>query len=94
MKLLHMITASLQRTASFTIFGNDNYFFETGNNGGCAVATDPVCEAPGFAWNHGDFQQQITRTWLAMVRPGVNQLGRDDQVFTDHTDIPSWRCSG
>jgi pyruvate-formate lyase-activating enzyme/TusA-related sulfurtransferase len=32
MKLLHMITASPQRTPSFTIFGNDNYFFETGNN--------------------------------------------------------------
>jgi hypothetical protein len=46
-----------------------------------------VCEAPGFAWNHGDFQQQITRTWVAMVGPGVKQLGRDDQVFTDHTDV-------
>jgi len=87
MKLLHMITASPQRTPSFTIFGNDNYFFETGNNSGCATPTDPVCEAPGFAWNHGDFQQQITRTWVAMVGPGGKQLGRDDQVFTDHTDV-------
>jgi hypothetical protein len=87
MKLLHMITASPQRTPSFTIFGNDNYFFETGNNSGCPTPTDPVCEAPGFAWNHGDFQQQITRTWVAMVGPGVKQLGRDDQVFTDHTDV-------
>jgi hypothetical protein len=87
MKLLHMITASPQRTASFTMFGNDNYFFETGNNNGCAVPTDPVCEAPGFAWNHGDFQQDITRTWLAMVGPGVKPLGRDDRVFSDHTDI-------
>jgi hypothetical protein len=87
MKLLHMITASPQRNASFTIFGNDNYFFETGNNSGCATPTAPVCEAPGFAWNHGDFQQQITRTWVAMVGPGVKQLGRDDQVFTDHTDV-------
>jgi len=87
MKLLHMITASPQRTASFTMFGNDNYFFETGNNSGCATPTDPVCEAPGFAWNHGDFQQQITRTWVGMVGPGVKQLGRDDQVFTDHADV-------
>jgi hypothetical protein len=87
MKLLHMITASPQRTPSFTIFGDDNYFFETGNNSGCATPTDPVCEAPGFAWNHGDFQKDITRTWVAMVGPGVKQLGRDDQVFTDHTDI-------
>ena len=87
MKLLHMVTFSPQRTPTFTIFGNDNYFFETGNNSGCATPTDVVCEGPGFAWNHGDFQQQITRTWVAMVGPGVKQLGRDDAVFTDHTDV-------
>jgi hypothetical protein len=87
MKLLHMITVSPQRTPTFTIFGDDNYFFETGNNNGCATPTDPVCEAPGFAWNHGDFQQDITRTWVAMVGPGVRRLGRDDAVFTDHADV-------
>ena len=41
----------------------------------------------GFAWNHGDFQKQITRTWVGMVGPGVQQLGRDDEVFTDHADV-------
>jgi hypothetical protein len=87
MKLLHMITFSPQRAPTFTIFGNDNYFFETGNNRGCTTPTDPVCEAPGFAWNHGDFQRDITRTWVAMVGPGVKQLGRNDAVFTDHTDL-------
>ena len=87
MKLLHMITKSPARTPTFTIFGDDDYFFETGNNNGCATPTDVVCEAPGFAWNHGDFQKQITRTWAAMVGPGVKQLGRDDQVFTDHADV-------
>jgi hypothetical protein len=87
MKLLHMVTFSPQRTPTLTIFGNDNYFFETGNNNGCATPTDPVCEAPGFAWNHGDFQRQITRTWAAMVGPGVQHLGRHDEVFTDHADV-------
>jgi len=87
MKLLHMVTFSPQRTPTLTIFGNDNYFFETGNNNGCTTPTDVVCEGPGFAWNHGDFQQDITRTWVAMVGPGVRQLGRDDAVFTDHTDV-------
>jgi hypothetical protein len=87
MKLLHMVTASPARTPTFTMFGDDNYFFETGNNNGCTTKTDPVCEAPGFAWNHGDFQQQITRTWVAMVGPGVKQLGRNDEVFTDHADV-------
>jgi len=87
MKLLHMVTASPARTPTLTMFGDDNYFFETGNNNGCTTKTDPVCEAPGFAWNHGDFQQDITRTWVAMVGPGVKQLGRNDEVFTDHADV-------
>jgi hypothetical protein len=82
-----MVTASPARTPSLTIFGNDDYFFETGNNNGCTTPTDVVCEAPGFAWNHGDFQKQITQTWVAMVGPGVKQLGRDDGVFTDHADV-------
>jgi arylsulfatase A-like enzyme len=69
------------------MFGNENYFFETGNNNGCATPTDIVCEAPGFAWNHGDFQKDITRTWVAVVGPGVRRLGRHDQVFTDHADV-------
>jgi hypothetical protein len=87
MKLLHMVTKSPARTPTFTIFGDDDYFFETGNNNGCATPTDVVCEAPGFAWNHGDFQKQITQTWAAMVGPGVKPLGRHDGVFTDHADV-------
>jgi hypothetical protein len=87
MKLLHMVTSSPQRTPTLTIFGDDNYFFETGNNNGCTTPTDPVCEAPGFAWNHGDFQKDITRTWVAMVGPGVRRLGRHDAIFTDHADV-------
>ncbi len=87
MKLLHMVTFSAQRTPTFTMFGDDNYFFETGNNSGCATPTDAVCEAPGFAWNHGDFQKDITRTWVGMVGPGVRRLGRHDAEFSDHTDV-------
>jgi arylsulfatase A-like enzyme len=87
MKLLHMVTASPARTPTFTMFGDDNYFFETGNNNGCTTKTDPVCEAPGFAWNHGDFQTDITRTWVAFAGPGVKPLGRNDEVFTDHADV-------
>jgi hypothetical protein len=87
MKLLHMVTASPARTPTLTMFGNDNYFFETGSGGACAAQSDCVFVGPGFAWNHGDFQQQITRTWVAMVGPGVQQLGRNDEVFTDHADV-------
>jgi hypothetical protein len=84
MKLLHMVTFSRQRTPSLTMFGDENYFFQTTN---CPNPADVLCVGPGFAWNHGDFQQDITRTWVAMVGPGVRRLGRHDQVFTDHTDI-------
>jgi hypothetical protein len=87
MKLLHMVTSSPARTPTFTMFGNDNYFFETGNGGVCAKPSDCIFVDSGFAWNHGDFQRQITRTWAAMVGPGVKKLGRHDGVFTDHADI-------
>jgi hypothetical protein len=87
MKLLHMVTASPARTPTFTMFGNDNYFFETGNGGACVNQTDCIFVGPGFAWNHGDFQKDITRTWAAMVGPGVKPLGRHDAVFSDHTDV-------
>ena len=87
MKILHMVTASPARTPTMTMFGNDNYFFETGNGGASATQSDCVFVGPGFAWNHGDFQKDITRTWVAMVGPGVRPLGRDDAVFTDHADV-------
>ena len=44
-------------------------------------------EESGFAWNHGDFQNQITHTWLGIVGPGVLSKGRFGEIFTDHTDI-------
>ncbi len=96
MNLLHMVPPLLpDRVPTFTMFGNDNYFFETasGSNKGqsCASTTASPClaeEGPsGFAWNHGDFQKQITRTWFGMVGPGVAQQGRNDEVFSDHTDL-------
>jgi hypothetical protein len=87
MKLLHMVTTSPARTPSLTMFGNENYFFETGNGGACAAQSDCVFVGPGFAWNHGDFQKDITRTWVAMVGPGVRKLGRSDELFTDHADV-------
>jgi hypothetical protein len=87
MKLLHMVTASPARTPTLTMFGNENYFFETGSGGACATQSACIFVGPGFAWNHGDYQKDITRTWMAMVGPGVQQLGRNDEVFTDHADV-------
>jgi hypothetical protein len=40
----------------------------------------------GFAWNHGDFQEQITKTWLGIVGPRVFPEGVRGDFFSDHTD--------
>jgi arylsulfatase A-like enzyme len=92
MDLLHMITASPARSPSFTMFGNPDYFnttssATTGQGMDCSKAPACVSENPGFAWNHGDVQQDITRTWFGIVGPGVQHFGRDDRVFSDHTDL-------
>ncbi len=92
MKLLHMITSNPARSPSFTMFGNPDYFNttsspSTGQGHDCSQAPACVSETPGFAWNHGDVQKDITRTWMGMVGPGVNHSGRDDRVFSDHTDL-------
>ncbi|GAC1565966.1 MAG: hypothetical protein NVS3B14_05560 [Ktedonobacteraceae bacterium] len=83
MKLLHMITADLARTASFTQFANPDYFLFAGA---------PNCSSPctsldtGFAWNHGDVSPDVNTTWLGMVGPGVRHLGVYNAVWSDHTD--------
>jgi hypothetical protein len=92
MNLLHMITASPARSPSFTMFGNPDYFnttssSSTGQGKNCSQPPACVSESPGFAWNHGDVQKDITRTWMGIVGPGVQRLGRDDRVFSDHTDL-------
>jgi hypothetical protein len=84
MKLLHMITADPARTPTATMFADPNYFLFAG----APNCTSPcVTEQPGFAWNHGDVQTDITTTWLGMVGPGVDQAGIDSTTWSDHTDI-------
>ncbi|HWY02048.1 MAG TPA: hypothetical protein VNX60_00165 [Candidatus Acidoferrum sp.] len=87
--LLHMQTFDPLRTPSFTIFANPDYFV-TGSTT-CGTSTTPatscVTQQPGFAWNHGDVQPEITNTWLAMVGPGVDQAGIDNATWSDHTDV-------
>ena len=53
----------------------------------CVPQSACVFESPGFAWNHGDVQQQITEAWLGLVGPGVLHQGRNDSVFSDQTDV-------
>ncbi len=85
-KTLHMINSDPKRTPTFTLFGNPDFFFQTSNlSGGCAGST--VCINPGFAWNHGDIQQEIGNTWSGFVGPGVAHNGIDATTWTDHTNL-------
>jgi hypothetical protein len=88
MALLHMVTKDPARTPTFTYFANDDFFI-TANSKAAPCASIMACsnEQPGFNWNHGDFQSDITRTWLGLVGPGVRRLGRTNELFSDHTDV-------
>jgi hypothetical protein len=90
MKLLHMITADPARDPTFTMFADPNYFlFASGTSCPTPVPPNTPCAtiSPGFAWNHGDVQPEITTTWLGMVGPGVRNIGVDNSIWSDHTDI-------
>jgi hypothetical protein len=85
-KALHMINADPKRTPTFTMFGNPDFFFQTtALSGACAGST--VCVNPGFAWNHGDVQDEIANTWVGFVGPGVQSHGIDSDTWTDHTNV-------
>jgi hypothetical protein len=88
-QMLHMKTFDPLRTPSFTLFANPDYFI-TGSTA-CGTSTTPatscVTQQPGFAWNHGDVQPEITTTWLGMVGPGVVPAGVDNTTWSDHTDV-------
>jgi hypothetical protein len=79
--LLHMITADPNRTPNFIMFGNPDYYFVTSGSTPPPLCTpkrnSQSCSSidTSDAWNHGDFQNQITNTWLGMVGPGVLSLG-------------------
>jgi len=91
LSLLHMVTADPNRTPNFVLFANPDYFLSaSGKTTICTPMFDAAscfAEGSGFAWNHGDFQPQITNTWLGMVGPGVQRLGEFGVIFSDHTDI-------
>jgi hypothetical protein len=88
MKTLHMITADPQRTPTFTMFAQPDYFlFAAAPNCNAPCITVPTTP-PTFAWNHGGIQPEIAQTWLGIVGPGVRNVGQDDSTWTDHTD---WR---
>jgi hypothetical protein len=84
-KTLHMINSDPKRTPTFTMFGDPDFFFQTSNV--CGPAGTVVCVNPGFAWNHGDVQQEIGNTWVGFVGPGVTAKGVDSETWTDHVNV-------
>ena len=98
-KTLHMVTADSQRTPSFTLFANPDYFLTAGATAGSGFTTPTKFNCPDaahqaftcidyhFAWSHGDATDDIGRTWLGMAGPGIRDLGQTSEVWTDHTDI-------
>ena len=85
-QILHMVNGDPARTPTFTLFGNDDFFFSSECDSG--ANPDPGCEeqGPGFAWNHGDDQAAIANTWQGWVGPEVQNLGVESSLWTDHTD--------
>jgi hypothetical protein len=103
-----MLTADPLRTPTFSDFAQPDYYVEDATSvptslSGCATSPMPaaacVVETPGFNWNHGDVQPQISTTWVGFVGPGVLNRGLDGPdpsaeargvrfgTFSDHTDI-------
>jgi hypothetical protein len=94
MKTLHMVTADPYRTPTFTPFADpDWFFFATGGTtpATCAAPADcasiPARTSQSFAWNHGDIQNEIATTWVGYVGQGVENIGVDGNVWSDHTDV-------
>jgi hypothetical protein len=90
-RLLHMVTSDPNRTPNFVLFSDPDFFFTNSSPAPASCTVPPVSncfsETRNFAWNHGNFQQDIVRTWLGIVGPGVRPEGITDKLFTDHTDV-------
>jgi hypothetical protein len=84
--ILHMTNTDPLRTPSFTWFANADYFFQNQSCAGTSAAGCPVV-GPGFAWNHGDDNPEIAKTWLGIVGPDVQNLGQTGDTWIDHTDV-------
>jgi hypothetical protein len=80
---IHMVNADPSRTPTFTMFGDPDFFFQTTN----PCTGTAICVSPGFAWNHGDFQEEIGNTWVGFVGPNVAAKGVDSSTWTDHTNL-------
>jgi hypothetical protein len=91
MKTLHMVTTDPFRTPTFTPFADPNWFFFATSATTCPTPADcasiPARTSQSFAWNHGDIQNEIATTWVGYVGQGVENIGIDRKIWSDHTDV-------
>jgi len=89
-KLLHMTAlGDPLREPTFTPFAYQDFYVESSSSSstvGCNPVSLCVFEAPQFAWNHGGIVNEINRTWVGMVGPGILTRGVDSTTWTDHVD--------
>jgi len=85
LNLLHMVTGDPKRTPTTALFANTDFWLSGGSS---PCGTSCVSEPAGQdAWNHGDVAPEINTTFLGLVGPGVRNMGVNNSVWSDHTDI-------
>jgi hypothetical protein len=88
MGFIHLRSTDTPRLPSFIYYQDQNFFgFSSGQTTSCSTGTACVEEETGFAYNHGDFQDDIRTTWVGMAGPGVRKLGTAQTIWTDHVDV-------
>ena len=84
-KLLHMNTVcGPQPRADLHVLWRSQFLLRN-----CRQLQPAPVVGTGFAWNHGDIQPEIARTFIGIVGPGVKNLGvtMPQDFFTDHVDL-------
>jgi hypothetical protein len=77
-RILHMQTADANRTPSYTMFPQPDYYFDP-TFPKCGASTDPATDCAStfshYAWNHGYYAPDIDITWAGLVGPGIAHKG-------------------
>jgi hypothetical protein len=77
-QLLHFTDADPDRTPTFTVFPEPDFYLSSGTKDTCAHGTGSKDAATGcvftnshYAWNHGYYAPEVNNTWLGLVGPEV-----------------------
>jgi hypothetical protein len=79
--ILHFVDADPARTPTFALFAKPDYFLSTGS--ATCPAAGCVTQNTGFAWDHGDYANEINTDFAGFAGPGVQTLGVDGSGPSD-----------